>query len=74
MRSSAAANAGIGIERGRVEHDGVVGAASSGAVRRAAVARVAFLHVLQDALVYSPDAARLQLLESALGPGLERWR
>src|SRR5215213_5272519 len=63
----------IGIEPGRVESDGV-GCCREGSHPTHAVARVAFLHVLQDIAVYSRRAALSQLPEAALGPRLGAGR
>jgi len=51
----------IGVEAGRVDNHGVGGRGERGDPTHA-VARVAFLHVLQDIAVYSRGAAPPQLL------------
>src|SRR5580658_6386149 len=61
---------GIGIERGRVENESIIGRHQR---RRPtlAVARVTVFHVLQDEAVYSLGAAFLQLLEAPPRTGFE---
>src|SRR5712672_1825019 len=59
----------IGIERRRIDRNGI-GGCREGSDPTPAVARVAFLHVLQDIAVYNRRPALPQLPEAPLGASL----
>src|SRR5205807_3862675 len=59
----------IGVEPGRIYRNGI-GGCREGSDPTPAVARVAFLHVLQDIAVYNRRPALPQLPEAPLGPRL----
>src|SRR5690349_11582743 len=58
----------IGVEPGRIYRNGI-GGCREGSDPTLAVARVAFLHVLQDIAVYNRRPALPQLPQPPLGPG-----
>src|SRR3981189_3663216 len=59
----------IGIERRRIDRNGI-GGCREGSAPTPAVARVAFLHVLQDIAVYNGRPALPQLPGAPLGASL----
>ena len=63
----------IGVEPGRIYHNGI-GGCREGSDPTLAVARVAFLHVLQDIAVYNRRPALPQLPQPPFGPRLGACR